>query len=85
MDTGSTLGRIRVVTADGSPAPGSVESDGSGWRFTPRTPWSGFEQLSVDARLEDVAGNTTQAPFDAEIGTMRFGGERTLLRIFAEE
>ena len=38
------------------------------WRFTPRDPWgAGSYRLVADARLEDLAGNTLDRPFEVDV------------------
>lgn len=45
---------------------GQRETDGRRWSFTPDAPWDdGPHHLMVHPELEDVAGNTLGAPFDA--------------------
>lgn len=70
IDNGSSTRRISVVDSTNTPLTGNVGSDGSVWVFTPKVPWTGNEHLVVDPKLEDVAGNTPHAPFDASSGTI---------------
>ena len=38
------------------------------WRFTPEKPWKPAKhQITVDPELEDLAGNTTQKPFEVDL------------------
>ncbi len=37
------------------------------WRFTPEQPWSaGRQKIFIDPELEDLAGNTSQKPFEVD-------------------
>jgi len=60
---------VRLLREDGSSVPGHV-AIGRGetrWAFWPDAKWTpGVYRLEVDPSLEDVAGNTTWGPFDAE-------------------
>ncbi len=47
---------------------GAVGKNEQTWSFTPKTAWQAQEyRLSVDGRLEDVAGNTPRRPFDVDL------------------
>ncbi|MEM8800971.1 MAG: hypothetical protein AAGA19_16515 [Pseudomonadota bacterium] len=64
--------RLRVVGADGSVTPGAIALDDkeSIWRFTPRDPWNAETYtLTVDPRLEDLAGNRPDGLFDRPVDT----------------
>ncbi|MBK8039269.1 MAG: hypothetical protein IPK22_19360 [Verrucomicrobiaceae bacterium] len=38
------------------------------WRFTPEAPWKpGKHEITIDPELEDLAGNTTQRPFEVDL------------------
>ena len=40
------------------------------WRFTPEKPWNaGEHEITIDPELEDMAGNTTQKPFEVDLTT----------------
>jgi hypothetical protein len=59
---------ITVVGAGQMPVAGniSVEQFETRWIFTPTTPWvPAVYRIVIEGSLEDVSGNTTQAPFDA--------------------
>jgi len=46
----------------------SLNKDQSVWRFIPTEPWSEIEhQILVETRLEDLAGNNLNRPFDRDI------------------
>ncbi len=63
---------IGVLDGAGQPVPGSlsVESHGLSWRFVPRDDWtSGTLNITVDARLEDVAGNNFRDLLDHAVDT----------------
>ncbi len=50
----------------------SLEEAETAWRFVPREPWKpGKYGVAVDSRLEDLAGNNLQGPFDAPPGPRR--------------
>lgn len=59
--------RLRVHDSDGAVVPGAIEL-GEGetvWRFVPRHPWAATpHHVSVDAQLEDLAGNRPGVLFD---------------------
>lgn len=58
---------IRVRGADGQALQGEIhlEQDEKEWRFSRREPWlPGNYFIEVDSRLEDVAGNNLEGPFD---------------------
>ena len=59
--------RIRVATEDGQLVPGRVglaESERI-WTFTPRAPWTAApHKITIDERLEDLAGNRPGVVFD---------------------
>ena len=55
QQNGSVAGRAELTARD------------SAWRFTPAAPWPAVaNQLRVDARLEDIAGNSVERVFDAD-------------------
>ncbi len=61
---------IRVVDSDGRTVPGDIRlAQGERqWRFIPRAPWSSRRyELTVDPRLEDLAGNNLSEVFDHPI------------------
>lgn len=42
------------------------------WRFTPEKPWNpGEHQITIDPELEDMAGNTTQKPFEVDLSSAK--------------
>jgi len=59
-----------VVDADMAPVRGAATVDEGDrvWRFRPASPWRpGRYALQVDARLEDVAGNSVRRVFDRDL------------------
>jgi hypothetical protein len=61
---------IRIQEMDGRPVKGqfAIEANDSRCSFRPDAPWAGGEyQLVVDSRLEDLAGNNLNRPFDRDI------------------
>ncbi|MBV9356438.1 MAG: hypothetical protein JO023_13030 [Chloroflexi bacterium] len=61
---------LKVVDAYGQLAVGaaSVAAGDAEWRFAPRAAWqAGVYRLLVDARLEDVAGNSLRRVFDRDL------------------
>ena len=61
---------LRVNDADGValPGQGSVGPGERCWRFEPRSPWEkGRHQVTVDPRLEDLAGNSLTRVFDRDL------------------
>ncbi|MEM0947261.1 MAG: hypothetical protein AAGK37_07640 [Pseudomonadota bacterium] len=67
LDHVSLAYRLRITTATGDTVSGRIEL-GEGertWRFYPNTPWiAQTYRLSVDPRLEDLAGNRPGERFD---------------------
>lgn len=64
------LEAIRVTTADGSPVTGAIvlQDEESVYQFTPEGLWSrGAYVLECEARLEDLAGNNLNRPFDRDL------------------
>ena len=71
MDTGAALRLISLHGPDGRRINGRTSSDGGGWTLIPEQPWqAGNYSLFIDPELEDVAGNSIGAPFDAAPGTI---------------
>lgn len=71
MDSGAALRLITLQSPNGQPVGGQITSDGGGWSLIPDSPWqAGSYSLVVDPELEDIAGNTIDAPFDASPGTI---------------
>jgi len=59
--------RIRILNTDGDPVAGkiSLAEDESAWTFQPREAWaSSAYRITVDPRLEDLAGNRPGRLFD---------------------
>jgi hypothetical protein len=59
-----------VVDAAMAAVPGvaSVDEGERAWRFAPASAWgAGSYALRVDARLEDVAGNSVRRVFDRDL------------------
>jgi hypothetical protein len=82
MDSGAALRLITMQGPNGQPVQGQISSDGGGWSLIPERPWqAGSYRLIVDPELEDVAGNTIGAPFDAAIGTIGTQTEPVILTI----
>ena len=78
VDLGSALDhlslayRLRVRDSDGAVVPGSIELGEAEtvWRFVPRHPWTATpHHVSVDAQLEDLAGNRPGVLFDQPLDT----------------
>ena len=60
---------LRVTDAAGTEVPGAetVSDEETRWRFTPARPWqAGDYRLTVDAALEDLAGNSVGRPFEVD-------------------
>ena len=71
MDSGAAPRLLSLIDPNGAAVSGTLYTDGGGWSLTPRTPWEpGYYQLLIDPELEDVAGNTIRAAFDATAGTI---------------
>lgn len=82
MDSGATLRLITLRGLDDQPMQGQITSDGGGWSLIPDRPWqAGRYSIIVDPELEDVAGNTIGAPFDAAPGTIGAETEPDILTI----
>ncbi|NCI46813.1 Ig-like domain-containing protein [Sediminibacterium soli] len=61
---------ISIQTADGKKIPGSIKTGDKDRqvRFIPAQPWqAGSYSLVVDAKLEDLAGNNLNRPFDRDM------------------
>jgi hypothetical protein len=82
LDYGLLVETMSVVTHDGPIVPGKwqIEDKESTLFFTPDKPWiSGTYKLIIETRLEDLAGNNLNRPFDRDVtdknlkvGTTRF-------------
>ncbi|XAT56617.1 hypothetical protein GN241_04135 [Rhodobacteraceae bacterium IMCC1335] len=71
IDSGAALRLLSLIDPNGAEISGTLYTDGGGWSLTPSTPWEpGYYQLLIDPELEDVAGNTIRAAFDATAGTI---------------
>ena len=84
FDHALLLNAIRVLNAAGRIVPGrvSILDHGTTWRFESEYPWAGETfQLSVDARLEDVAGNNFRELLDHSVDTV-IGDENQKVVIF---
>ncbi|MGB0687528.1 MAG: Ig-like domain-containing protein [Paracoccaceae bacterium] len=69
IDSGAALRLLSLIDPNGAEISGTLYTDGGGWSLTPSTPWEpGYYQLLIDPELEDVAGNTIRAAFDATAG-----------------
>ncbi len=56
-----------TITIGGVPGKVAVSREETEWRFTPAAPWRpGAYQLTVDASLEDLAGNRVGRAFDVD-------------------
>ncbi len=74
---------LRVLDGDGNPAAGHTSLDESAqrWVFTPATD-SHDLRLRVDARLEDLAGNSVRGVFDRDLERLEdaaIGGSEIIL------
>ena len=61
---------LRVVEVDNGVLPGiaTIDEGERGWSFAPRLPWGGGRyQLRIDAKLEDLAGNSLVRVFDRDL------------------
>ncbi len=60
---------LRVERVEGKSATRLWGAQGVEWHFTPAQPWRSGEPLTliIDPALEDLAGNTTQKPFEVDI------------------
>ncbi len=80
VDSGASLRLITLKGPDGQPVQGQITSDDGGWSLIPERPWqTGSYSIVVDPELEDVAGNTIGAPFDAAPGTIGIQTEPVIL------
>ncbi len=81
---------LDVVDGSGRPVAGEARSahDDAGWSFEPREAWqAGTYRLVIDARLEDLAGNSLRRVFDRDltrIDDTPIEGERRVLRFQPE-
>ena len=70
LDNALLQNSLWVSDRAGNPISGEAEPDAEdwSWRFTPAAPWSkGEHRLVIEARLEDVAGNTPVRVFDRDV------------------
>lgn len=77
---------IVVKDSAGSILQGSVSvQDGEkSWRFIPEKPWrAGLYKMEIEARLEDLAGNNLNRPFDRDVQNNK--GEVTEKKVFERE
>ena len=82
MDSGAALRLIELRRPDGDRVAGQITTDGGGWSLLPEQPWQAARYtLVVDPELEDVAGNTIGAPFDAGTGTIGIKSDPAILTI----
>ena len=82
MDSGAALRLITLHGPDVQHVQGQITSDGGGWSLIPDRPWqAGRYSIIVDPALEDVAGNTIGAPFDAAPGTIGTTTEPVVLTL----
>lgn len=85
IDSGAALRLITLQGPDGQSVLGQITSDGGGWSLIPEQPWqTGRYSIVVDPELEDVAGNTIGAPFDATPGTIGIQTEPVILTVEIE-
>ncbi|MCH2164856.1 MAG: hypothetical protein MK098_09425 [Marinovum sp.] len=71
MDRGTVLRLVTLLGPDGAHIGGQRTTDGGGWSLVPNQPWRpGRYSLMIHPALEDIAGNTIDAPFDAKPGTI---------------
>ena len=67
LDHGLLAEFVRIQATNGEIVPGQIELDNheTVWRFTPAEPWqAGLYELTVNTRLEDIAGNNLHGLFD---------------------
>ncbi len=70
LDHGLLMRLLEVMDPQGNFVEGSIQVDRNEtrWRFTPHEPWrAGDHSLSVDTRLEDLAGNRINRPFEVDV------------------
>jgi len=70
LDHGLLMRLLEVMDPQGNFVEGAiqVDRDETRWRFTPHEPWrAGDYSLSVDTRLEDLAGNRINRPFEVDV------------------
>ncbi|MEO0653382.1 MAG: hypothetical protein AAFY77_00785 [Pseudomonadota bacterium] len=73
--------RLRVYDGGGAVVPGAIDlgPDEASWSFVPSAPWqAGDYALSIDERLEDLAGNRPSGLFDRPIGAASPAWQSTL-------
>ncbi len=70
MDHGLLMRLLEVMDSQGNSVEGSIRVDGdeTRWQFTPDGSWrAGDYFLSVDTRLEDLAGNRVNRLFEVDV------------------
>lgn len=66
---------MRAIIMNETPGKAQVKlvgHKGLEWRFTPEEPWkTGGHEITLDPELEDLAGNTTQRPFEIDLSAQK--------------
>lgn len=71
VDMGAAVSLLKIKDEEGRVIEGKAISDGMSWSFTPLRQWKEESyELIIPPSLEDVAGNTPYASFDAKAGAM---------------
>jgi hypothetical protein len=66
------LRALNVIETPGKAEAKVIDLKRIEWRFTPEKPWKpGEHEITIDTELEDMAGNTTQKPFEVDLTTRK--------------
>lgn len=66
------LRALKVIEPPGKAEAKVIDLKRIEWHFTPEKPWkAGEHAITIDPELEDMAGNTTQKPFEVDLTTRK--------------
>lgn len=66
------LRALKVVETPGKAEAKVIDLKRIEWLFRPEKPWNhGEHEITIDPELEDLAGNTTQKPFEVDLTTRK--------------
>ncbi|MFN7560234.1 MAG: hypothetical protein ACK5TH_00520, partial [Prosthecobacter sp.] len=66
------LRALNVIETPGKAEAKVIDLKRIEWHFTPEKPWkAGEHAITIDPELEDMAGNTSQKPFEVDLTTRK--------------